>query len=203
MKKTILSAIAALALGTGAASAATLYTPNGVNTYSNGSWSFGQIFTVGASNLTVKALGAFDAGMDGFTTAGGILVGLYDELTSTLLASSSVQSSDTLDGNYRYTSISDVTLLAGQQYRVVAVSGSDLYNLTDGIFTSDVTSNGFGYCSSTTLQKCDGFTGNGYAWMANMKYNEGETSPVPVPASLPLLAAGIGGLAMLRRRRKA
>ena len=50
------------------------------------SWSFGDLFTVGSSNITVSSLGALDVGLDGFKS-NGILVGLYRESDQALLAS--------------------------------------------------------------------------------------------------------------------
>ena len=58
-------------------------------------------------------------GAGGFVTAGGIPVGIYRESTQALLASTTVTSGDPLNGDFRYHSITPLTLLAGVQYRVV------------------------------------------------------------------------------------
>lgn len=47
-------------------------------------------------------------------------------------------------------------------------------------------------------------TGAGYAYTNWTFLQDPPTpAPIPVPASMPLLAAGLGGLALIRRRRKA
>ena len=46
------------------------WTIDSPSSFSNGSWSFGDIFTVGGSNIYVVGLGAFDADLNGFATAG-------------------------------------------------------------------------------------------------------------------------------------
>lgn len=174
--------------------------------FRNGSWSFGDIFTVGSQNLTVTGLGAFDANLDGFTTQGGIQVGIYDELTSALLVSTNVLSSDPLINNYRFSSITPLSLISGSQYRVVALNGSDLYNITTGTpnsVNSSITWDRYGYCSSATLQKCDQHTGTERTWMANLQFSSVDNA-VPEPATWAMMLLGFGfvGGAMRARRKR-
>lgn len=175
--------------------------------FTNNSWSFGEIFTVGASSITVSALGAFDNGHNGFISTGGIKVGLFNESSGALLTSASVLSSDNLIGNYRFTDITDIVLLANTQYRLVGVSDNDLYNISTpspNSVDTRVTWNRYGYCNTTLLTKCDDFTGSERTWVANMLIgpNDGGNS-VPEPGSLALLGLGIAGLATIRRKRPA
>jgi hypothetical protein len=198
-------AFAAVALtGMGQAHAGTAFTLTSPTSFSNGSWSFGEIFTVGAQNISVTALGAFDAGGDGFVSTGGIPVGIFRESDGALLVSTNVTSGDSLSAFYRYASISPLTLLSGISYRVVAVSESDLYNVDLG-FTVDpaITRSGYGYCSTTTLTKCDANTGDERVWMANFQFDNGGGSQVPEPFSLVLSGAGLVALAIVRKRRAA
>jgi hypothetical protein len=60
----------------------------------NNSYAFGEIFTVGSSDLLVTSLGAFDWNMDGFFTVGGIPVGIFRESDDELRAMTRVQSED-------------------------------------------------------------------------------------------------------------
>jgi hypothetical protein len=105
----------------------------------NGDFSIGYQFTVGASNITVDALGFLDVGRDGLQTAHN--VGLWDDtgnlLTSVLVASGT---SATLAGFFRYAAtIAPITLASGQTYRVAGSfqSGTDRFSSTYSGLTID------------------------------------------------------------------
>lgn len=168
------------------------------SSWTNGSWSFGTIFTVGSDDILITSLGAYDFGANGFTS-NSIQVGIYDELSGSLLSSANVLSSDTLIGTYRYANITNLLLTAGSKFRLVAVSANDSYDLTfsDDAFHSAFKVNGYGYCSSTTLRACNTNTEGDYS-MGNFLFNvAGQTAPsVPAPATL-----GLFGLALLAMRR--
>lgn len=165
---------------------------------SNGSWSFGTIFTVGSNDINVTSLGAYDYLRDGFSSP--IEIGIFDEALGALLVSASVQSSDTLLGIYRYSSV-DLDLLAGQQYRLVGVSGNDYYiqGNSSWNYSSDFVLDGYGYCSSTSIQLCGDFSEGDYG-MANFQYDIAGSS-VPEPGILALLSLGLAGIGFSRKRK--
>ena len=167
------------------------------------SWSFGDLFTVGSSNITVSSLGALDVGLDGFKS-NGILVGLYRESDQALLASTALNSSNGLVGNYRFASIADVQLQANTAYRVVAVNGDDDYNTALGspvAVDPRITWNGYGYCRSAALSFCNANMGSERTWMANFRLDDDSSGgKVPEPSSLALL--GLGLLALVARKAR-
>ncbi|MEX0677087.1 MAG: PEP-CTERM sorting domain-containing protein [Pirellulales bacterium] len=165
--------------------------------FRNSSWSFGEIFTVGAQDLTVTALGAYDDSGDGFITGGGIPVGIFKESDASLLVSTFVQSTDPFSADYRYASITPIVLQSGEQYRVVAVNLDDLYNI-DLNFTVNplVAYNGYGYVETTLLTFGNDFFGSERVWMANL-----NVEVVPEPSSLALAALGLLGIGCLWRKR--
>ena len=204
LKLAAIAATVAIA-GPALAQTAAVSLPGGDSAFTNGSWVFAQRFQVGATPLTLTALGAYDSFGDGFSTDGGIQVGLYRESDETLLSSANIQSSDMLDGNYRFANVSSVNLVAGEVYRVVAVSGSDNYNLTTGSLAPGLIDLGEDYCSGATLQYCGGHGSDNIMWMGNFKFNEGASGAVPEPASWALMLGGFGlvGGAMRSRRNAA
>jgi hypothetical protein len=72
-----------------------------------------------------------------------------------------------------------------------------LLTSTSGVVSADLS--GYGTIRSIFFDNTAA-TGAGYAY-GDINYTQAAT--VPLPASLPLMMAGMGGLAMLRRKRKA
>lgn len=175
--------------------------------FRNNTWAIGQLFTVGGSNITVVSLGAYDQNNDGFVTQSGIPVGIFRQSDSVLLASTTVVSGDPLVSDFRFHPIAPLTLLAGQQYDVVAVNESDLYSDLPISYATNslITDNGYAYGQSATLQDLNTFTGTGVLFMANFQIGPSTSSNgTPEPGSLAMFViTGITGSACLIRRRRA
>lgn len=82
----------------------------------------------------------------------------------------------------------------------------------DGIEVYDdgVSIGGFFAPTSVRTTDVDGFDGGKFSILyvatnsdPSILHVEANVAPIPLPAAFPLLAAGLGGLALLRRRRKA
>jgi PEP-CTERM motif len=172
-----------------------------VSGFRSDAWSFNDLFTVGASSITVSSLGALDVGLNGFIGNRGILVGLYRESDQALLASTAVLSTDPLSGNYRFSDIPDVQLQANTAYRVVAANNDDLYNTMTGtpsVVDPRITWDGYGYCAGSTPTLCDEFSGTERTWLGNFQLDNGGAGKVPEPSSLALI--GLGLLALVSGR---
>ncbi|MBI5706202.1 MAG: PEP-CTERM sorting domain-containing protein [Armatimonadetes bacterium] len=163
--------------------------------YTNGYWSLGCQFDV-LNPVSVYALGSYDDNGDGFLS-GSQDVGIFD-MSSNLLASTTVTSSDTLLGHFRYASITPLYLAAGR-YMIASTTGIDNYTwATSGFYTDpNIAFVTDAYSASATLVAPTG--GGGTAggdgwWGPNMLIH-----PVPEPASMAVL--GLGLLAVVRRRK--
>ena len=78
MIRSTLAVVAAL-VATLSANATPIFSLPSPIPFRNGTYSFGEIFTVGSSNIIVTALGAYDDGGNGFVSAGGLPAGIFRE----------------------------------------------------------------------------------------------------------------------------
>ena len=203
MRGSILLIISVLLLLPGsvyADNAAWEWTTTTIN-FSNGSWVFGIDFTVGDSNITVDALGYYYDPETGLTD--NHPVGMYDSIGN-LLASATVTSADPLVGHFEYAAISPIVLLAGDTYRVVGVSLSDLYTWDPtGFATSPaITYLGDTYQSGTSLvDPAPEFHNDVEHGFFGPDFMISSTTPtIPEPSSVILLGTALGALCSWARR---
>ena len=93
-----------------------------------------------------------------------------------------------------------ILLVPNVQYRAVAVTLSDLYNIelgTPSAVDPRISWDRYGYCSATVLTSCDSFIGSERTWMANF-----EIDVVPEPGTGLLLMTGMLGLALRHKPRR-
>jgi PEP-CTERM motif len=169
------------------------------NSFTNGSWDFGNVFTVGSSNVVITELGYYDDG-DGLISPHD--VGIYNFTTGNLLASTTVTNADPLTGHFNYAPIAPLTLLAGGEYEIVGVSGADNYTWNDPGFASN---------SSITYVGNTWQFGSSLAFMNFLQNDLSDgywgpdamiaTDPTPEPATITLLGAVLACLAVFARRR--
>ncbi len=156
--------------------------------------------------ITVDSLGYF------FNTAnvpGSHGVALFD-MSGNKLAETIVDASDILLGNFRYSSINAVNLLAGASYRVVGLSNGASYAW--GAFSVTVDSainyihSGLSDVSDSTSPE---FTDMSWGtqgdpldslWGPSLSFSL-TRAEVPEPATYALFIAGLGLLFIARRRR--
>ena len=92
--------------------------------YSQGTYSLGWSFST-TQNVSVSALGFYDDLKNGLSASHD--VGIYNASNCALLAATTVTPSDPLTGFFRYHNIAPVTLPAGGQYLIAAVTGTEKY----------------------------------------------------------------------------
>jgi hypothetical protein len=119
----VTSQVASLTVVTSApATAAIDFTAPG-SLYTDTSYSMGFEFDA-VQAITVTALGMFDDDINGFSESHE--VGIFNT-NGTLLASTTVYSTNQLIGYFRYQPISPLDLPAGSGYRVAAVTGTERF----------------------------------------------------------------------------
>jgi hypothetical protein len=167
------------------------------NEFTNGNWTFGEVF-VPTSTFTMDFLGYYNptGGMSSPHPV-GIFNGSGTLLRSTVVTSSSL----VFTSHFLYNQVAPLTLFAGQTYVVEGVSNADLYAWNDPGFTvfapinvlgnnwvsnGGLTFNGTGLINDVN----DGYWGPNFGWQ-----------PTPEPGSLMLLGTGIVGLAGVLRRK--
>ncbi len=193
--------IAAVVAVAGSANAAvTAFTPINASVYNfqgdPGNGNDLLVFTVGASNIEVTSLGAFNG------YSGARAVGMYawngsNAGTGPLLVSANV-TTDASTLGYSYAACTNTTLYAGQQYVVVGQSivGMSAYTAawTDAGSGSGITFNSYWYNGEAPLDSSANATYAPAYFDANFQF-----SVVPAPGAVALL--GAAGLIAARRRR--
>ncbi len=167
-------------------------------------YTFGTVFTVGDSAITVTKLAYADFGSDGLN--GSHQVGIWD-MSGTLLGSTTVPSGSTADISNEWNWVTlgtTITLSANTQYVLGAdtSTGTNDYFRYGGLLATDW-SDGIAAISHRRQTPAGGgfaFPTEGLtydqAWLnTNMEY-----TIVPEPASMILL--GLGGVGMLIRRKR-
>ena len=130
--------------------------------YTQGSYSLGWTFRTNSS-ITITHLGFYDDLKNG--VVGSHPVGIYDLTTHALLTSATVSSADPLTGFFRYTPVAPVTLAAGRDYTIQAVTGTDRYvgDVNTTVMNPAITFTGIALdynSSATSIVFPTSFTGN-------------------------------------------
>jgi hypothetical protein len=208
MKSALRTLVTAL-LGVISYAAVALATPAVDFTGTTIDWNDGTNYSLGWSftanqNLNVNSLGVyaapdFNTGLRIFTQ--DHTVGIFDAMQN-LIASTTVTNSDTLNGFFRYHSLTaPVQLTGGATYFIAAAMGADQYTWDTTGFSANsaITYNGGYYTASDTLAfpvTADTTVANGY-FGANL-----DVTPVPEPGTLALFGIGLGMTAVFIRRRQ-
>lgn len=151
--------------------------------------------------ITVDALAYF------FNTAdvtGSHAVTLFD-MSGKVLAETVVGISDILLGNFRYSSINPVNLLAGSSYRLVGQSNGGLYGWSAHSLIADPAvsfiRSGYSYTAdNANVSWGDPGATADSLWGPNLSFSP-TSSQVPEPATYALFIAGLGLLFIASRRK--
>ncbi|WP_353269026.1 DUF4082 domain-containing protein [Gemmatimonas sp.] len=173
-----------------------------ITSATNGAWSLGWRFNVLAP-VTVTQLGMFDDNGNGFLS-GSSNVGIYNSLGS-LLVSTTVTSSDALNGFFRMAAISPFALGVGNDYYIAGTTGNDNYTWNPNGFSTIAEIqfvDGAFRQSSTLVFPDQGFGGGGLTGWFGPTF---AVSTVPEPSTYALMIPALlfVGTAVRRRRTNA
>jgi len=208
--KTVLAMLAsaaiALSAGTAAASSAiSLVTPGDL--YSGDGITLGFEFSV-LTHQSVTALGAFDDNNDGLK--GRAEVGLWDTdgnlLLSTFVPAGTV---GTLDGGFRFQSVTPFALIIGKHYIVGALDSADMESSwatgNNGTAALNPEMNFYGdrFKYDSSLSFPGDTNGHLGAWLGGNVFTEQGAVPEPATWTLMIGGFGLAGAALRRRRASA
>ena len=159
-------------------------------------------------DIEVTALGYYDADQDGLTLTDPVAI--YDGVSQNQLAIADVDGSSFLDGSFRYTNITPITLLANQSYVVAGFhpgSGTEDFaafpSISDITITSDIQFDGYSFSlGGTSVQFPDAPPDvNSTFFGPNFMFTETESQSVPESSvTLALLVlGGVGSIFQLKR----
>jgi PEP-CTERM motif-containing protein len=183
----------------------------GVTTNStDGTWSLGFEFSPNTS-IDVYALGFYNANLTGGAVglsncSGCGEVGLYNS-AGTLLVSGLVTSSGTEIGDFNYVSVAPTTLVAGQDYYLLAETGNADYTWNTHGLGIDPNIDWISELEKNTPTLTFTTTGEGnpsIGWGIygpNFEETPLTTTTVPEPSSLLLIASGLVSLGVWGRKR--
>jgi hypothetical protein len=206
MKRLLLAAIAACAVGAAAAAQAAVITPayeytDAALLTEGSAYTLGFAFSLGSA-VTLDALGVWEDDL-----GHSHQVGIWDA-SNTLVASATVLSTDVVSGHFRWASVSPIVLAAGTY-----VIGAQYVGGSGGVFASDAqgvtTAPGFTWLgdrqtggaglNQPTYQN-NNYGTNGIPY-ANLSFTGGGGG-VPEPATWAMMIVGFGlAGAALRGRR--
>jgi hypothetical protein len=172
---------------------------NDGSNYSLG-WSFTANQDLYVNSLGVYAAPQFGDGNRIFTQEH--VVGIFDA-GKNLIASTTVSSSSTLNGFFRYNALdSRVTLTKGSTYYIAAAMGADQFAMgtTGSSVNPLITYNGSFYTTSDTLAFPT--LADGTLTVADGTFGPNmDVTPTPIPAAFWLLGSGLGMIGVIRRKR--
>lgn len=184
--------------------------PNGIAPHSGSVYTYGKMFRVGNEDIVVDALGYYDYMGDGFIghepygntnyNAHEMSINNYN---NDILASTVVDSNDTLIDHFRYSSIPELTLLAGEIYSIRGIGHHEVLNTHMDIF--DTNSNIIEL--KAIFQHGSNLTGSplylsyGELQATNFNIKDTTSNSVPEPTTMFLLCSAMFGLGIIKRNK--